>query len=185
MNKKSLSIFLIILFAILSRIIPHPPNFAPFGAIALFGAAFFANRFIAFIVPIISIYVSGLLINNLFFKNLYPSFTWFDENIIWQSFAYILTVGFAILLFRKSVSMNKIALGGFSAAIIFYLITNFGFWSSGLLWPVSPSGLFQCYIAGLPFLTYQILGDLTYSISMFAAYYFIFGRNFQNANVKS
>lgn len=184
MNKKITSITLIVLLAVLSRLLPHPHNFAPFGAIALFGAAFYGNRILAFLVPVVSIYLSGLIINNFFYKNLYSSFTWFDENIIWQSLAYICTVILGFVLFKRTVSWSKIALGALSAAFIFYIFTNFGFWASGLMWPKTLAGLLQCYAAGLPFLSYQILGDLLYSTCMFAAYYFILGRNFQNANVK-
>lgn len=183
MNKKITSIALIVLVAILSRLLPHPHNFAPFGAIALFGAAFYGNRFLAYVVPVLSIYISGLIINNLLFKNLYPNFTWFDENIFWQSFSYILTVSIGFLIFKKNVTWLKIAIGGLSSALIFYLVTNFGFWASGLLWPRTSEGLLQSYIAGLPFLPFQIAGDLFYSTTLFAAYYFVIGRNFQNANV--
>ena len=56
----------------------------------------------------------------------------------------------------------------------FFLITNFGTWYSwdGLATPMYPqtfTGLIACYIAGLPFLGYTLLGDLGFTTAVFAA----------------
>ncbi len=39
----------LILLAVASRLLPHPPNFAPIGAIALFGGATFASRRVVYV----------------------------------------------------------------------------------------------------------------------------------------
>ncbi len=67
MNKISLTylaVILLILIASFSRIIPHMPNFTPIGAMALFGGAYFKNKYHAFIIPILSLWISDLVINN-------------------------------------------------------------------------------------------------------------------------
>jgi prepilin signal peptidase PulO-like enzyme (type II secretory pathway) len=53
MNKNKINlrfsvITLIILSAAMSRLLPHPPNFAPIGGMALFGAAYFSKKYWAF-----------------------------------------------------------------------------------------------------------------------------------------
>jgi hypothetical protein len=48
----------LVLLAALYRLIPHPPNFAPITALALFGGAEFANKSEAFFVPLAAIFLS-------------------------------------------------------------------------------------------------------------------------------
>ena len=49
-----------IVLAALSRLLPHPPNFSPVEAIALFGGAYFANRWAAVWVPLVAMFLSDL-----------------------------------------------------------------------------------------------------------------------------
>ena len=43
----------LIFIAALSRVLPHPPNFSPIEAVALFGGAYFAKRHWALLVPLV------------------------------------------------------------------------------------------------------------------------------------
>ena len=61
-------ITLMVLLAAFSRLLPHPPNFAPIGAMALFGAAYFSQRYLSFLIPIISMWLSDLVLNNVVYK---------------------------------------------------------------------------------------------------------------------
>src|SRR5687768_16435434 len=51
----------IILVAVLSKLLPHPVNFAPIGAIALFGGANFASKRAAFLVPFLALFIGDLI----------------------------------------------------------------------------------------------------------------------------
>ena len=66
----------LILIAAFSRIIPHYPNFTPLCAIALFGAKYFRNRNLAFLIPIVALWFSDVIINNFilsqYFENIMP-----------------------------------------------------------------------------------------------------------------
>lgn len=44
-NLRFSVITLMILLAAMSRLLPHPPNFAPIGGMALFGAAYFSKKY--------------------------------------------------------------------------------------------------------------------------------------------
>jgi len=86
MNKFNISyvvIISLILFASFSRIIPHMPNFTPIGAMALFGGAYLKNKYHAILIPIISLWISDLVINNFIFS-FYSDFTWFYPGFLWQ-----------------------------------------------------------------------------------------------------
>ena len=63
-NLKYTGIIALILFASFSRIIPHMPNFTPIGAMALFGGAYLKNKSHAFLIPVLSLWISDLVINN-------------------------------------------------------------------------------------------------------------------------
>lgn len=54
-------ITLIVLFAAMSRLTPHPNNFVPIGAVALFGAAYYSKQYLAFVIPIISMWNTGVM----------------------------------------------------------------------------------------------------------------------------
>lgn len=47
------------------RLIPHPPNFAPIGTLALFACSWFADKRAAFLVPLAAMLVSDLGIGPL------------------------------------------------------------------------------------------------------------------------
>ncbi len=71
-NLRISLLILMIMLAAFSRIIPHMPNFSPLGAIGLFGAAYFAQRCQAFMIPITATRLSDLFINNVIYAKYYP-----------------------------------------------------------------------------------------------------------------
>ena len=89
LNLNLLSILALIFLAAFSRIIPHMPNFTPVGAIALFGGAYFTNKYHAFLVPIFSLWISDLIINNFLFS-FYSGFTFFYPGFEWQYSSFLL-----------------------------------------------------------------------------------------------
>lgn len=160
---------LFILLAAFSRILPHPPNFTPVGAMALFGAAWFSKRYWAFIIPLASLWLSDLFLNNVVYTQYYPSFVWFETAQLWiyLSFALITLLGFA-LLGKKSI--GRVALAGVSASVLFFLLTNFGVWISGGMYAPTWQGLVTCYAAAIPFFSNTLLGDLFYTAAMFGSF---------------
>ena len=55
-------VLLIIIFGVICRLIPHPPNFSPVTAIALFGGLNFSDKRIAFSIPLIILFLSDLIL---------------------------------------------------------------------------------------------------------------------------
>ncbi|MDD2300415.1 MAG: hypothetical protein PHU69_12360, partial [Fermentimonas sp.] len=79
----------------MSRLLPHPPNFAPIGAMALFGAAYFSKKYWAFIIPIASMWVSDLILNNVIYGQYFDHFVWFYSGSLFTygAFALIVVLG--------------------------------------------------------------------------------------------
>ena len=140
--KKEYIIIGLIVLAILTRLIPHPPNFAPITGIALFSAINFNNRFFKFFVPLISLVIFDLIIGfsliNIF---------------VYLSFIVIVLVGNHF----KKIKLKSILI----SSVVFFIISNFGVWLIG--YPKTVSGIIMCYAAAIPFFINTILGDLFYS----------------------
>lgn len=168
-NLRSGILFLIVLLAAFSRLIPHPLNFAPIGAMALFGAAYFHKRAMAILIPIAAMWISDLALNNLVYSARFEGFVWFYPGAFW-TYASFLLIGLAGFLLLKKMKPLKLLAASLSASLIFFLLSNFGFWTTGLLYPLSFEGLIACYAAGLPFFKNTLLGDLSYTILLFGAF---------------
>lgn len=145
-----------ILAAAMSRLIPHPYNFAPIGALALFGGAQFADRRAAFLVPLAALLLSDLSLG------LYSGMVW-----IYGSFALIVGIG---RLLRRHRTARGIAGASVSASLLFFAITNFAVWPGSTKYPQTLAGLMECYAAGLPFFWNTLLGDGFYSLVLFGGF---------------
>ena len=169
-NPQTLVLIAIIFLASISRLIPHMPNFSPIGAISLFGAAFFKQKWKAFLIPVLSIWISDLFINNIIYADYYPTFTWFYNGYHWQVMSYGAIILFGLILFKNKLTILHLGLGGLGAGMLFFIISNFGVWINGLMYSKDLSGLLNCYIAGIPFFKGTILGNLFYIPIIFGTY---------------
>ncbi len=157
MNKyKFFLITAIILAAVFSRLLPHPPNFSPITAVALFGGSYFTNRSLAFAVPLTAMFLSDLIIG-------LHSYLF----VVYLSFAVIVLIGFML---NKNKSPLHIGLAALSSSVLFFVTTNFAVWLMGSLYPKTIDGLVTCYIAAIPFFQNTLMGDLFYSAVLFGGF---------------
>jgi len=168
-NLRLSVITLMVFFAAFSRLIPHPANFAPIGAMALFGAAYFSKRYLSFIIPILSMWLSDLVLNNVVYGQYFNHFVWFYPGFYWTYGAFILIglIGFIVL---KKIKVHYVIIGSLSASIVFFLISNFGVWFSTSMYPKDFTGLIVCYTAGLPFFKNTLIGDFVYTGILFGIF---------------
>jgi hypothetical protein len=142
-----------ILAAAASRLIPHPPNFAPIGAMALFGGACFAQKRWAFVVPLAAMFLGDLVLG---LHRLMP--------VVYGSFAMIVCLGFRL---RRRRTVVPIAGAALASSVLFFVLTNFGVWALGSWYPKTLGGLVACYVAAIPFFHNTLLGDAVYSTVLF------------------
>lgn len=143
--KKINFILLLICIAIVSRIVPHPPNFTPITAIALFSSINFKNKLYKYIIPITGLIISDIIIG-ISLINIF----------VYLSFILIAFIG---AKFQK-INNYSILLSSTS----FFVISNFGVWLIG--YPKNIEGFILCYYMALPFFINTILGDLFYCYAM-------------------
>jgi len=161
MFKKNWWIVLLILGAAFSRLVPHWPNFTAIGAAALFAGAMLGPRIIAFLVPLAAMVLSDLALG-------------FHNTTGFVYLAVILTTWVGVG-FLKELKVMRWLGGALATSGLFFLITNFGVWAVGGLYPTTVEGLAQSYVMALPFLSYQVGGDLTYTAILFGAAFAIKG----------
>ncbi len=145
-----------ILIAAFTRLIPHPPNFTAIGAIALFGGASFNRKSLAFAIPIIAMFLSDLIIG--FHPGMYA---------VYLSFVLIVMIGMSL---RNKKKIGNIFLASVSASVLFFVVTNFALWATGILYPKNLAGLAECFVAAIPFFHYTLFGDLFFAGILFGAF---------------
>lgn len=157
----------LILLAALSRLLPHPPNFSPVEAIALFGGAFFASRALAVVVPLAAMLVADVALG-LVHGGLYAG--WFGTTGFWLVYLCIaasVVLGFGL---RGRTGSARVLGYGLVGSVLFFAVTNFGAWLASPVYPPTGAGLLQAYVAGIPFFQWTVLGTLAYAALLFGGF---------------
>ena len=168
-DEKLLLVVGIIVLAAFSRIIPHYPNFTPLCAIALFGAKYFKNIHFAILIPLVSLWVSDIIINNFILSTYFDGFVLFYSGFLWQYASFILISFFGRFSLKK-ISLLKLFGVSISSSLIFFLVSNFGVWASGSFYSKNILGLISCYSAGIPFYFGTLFSSVFYSFFLFGLY---------------
>ncbi len=157
---KFLEIFFAVIFVfigIVLRLLPHPPNFTPISAVALFGGVYFSRK-IALILPIIAMAVSDFFIGFYDFRLML---------VVYLSFILCAILGIWLRSHKKWQTTMACSLTG---SFIFYISTNFAVWMFSGWYPKNLSGLIYSYYMALPFFKNSLLGDMFFVILFFGLY---------------
>jgi hypothetical protein len=162
-NKKFDIIFgfFLVIALVLTRKLPLLPNLSLMGTAFLFSGYLSSKNKGAFIVPYAALFISDYWIG------FYSGMSW-----VYSGFALSLLVGTLI----KEIKFTRIAVASLISSLAFYLLSNFGVWTSGTLYTRSLSGLLECYVAAVPFFRNTLLSDLVGSLAVF--YVFQFAQKF-------
>ena len=146
----------LVVVGVVLRVMPHPWNFAPIGAIALFGGARFDRRYFAIGIPLLTMFVGDAFIG---FHSLMP--------VIYATYALIAVIG---MFLRDRTTIPAIGGGVLLSSTIFYLTTNFAVWAMGTTYAKSAAGLVACYIAAIPFFGNTLASDAIYAAIFFGTF---------------
>lgn len=147
--KKVILPVLLISLGIISRFLPHPANFAPIGAIALFGALYLPKKY-ALIIPLFAMFVSDIFIG------------FYSLPIMISVYSSFVLIGLIGLVVRKNVKFTSVLSGTLLGSILFFIITNFAVWAFGTMYIHNLSGLVQSYVMAVPFFKNSLMGDIFY-----------------------
>jgi len=162
MNPRLALILTLIASAAAMRLVPHPPNFTPVAALALFAGAHFEQRRWAFIVPLAAMILSDLALQALY------GYGWHSTlPAVYASFVAVVGIGLAL---RDRRRPGPVAAAALASSLLFFVVTNLAVWADGLLYPRTAGGLVECYVAAIPFYGSTLAGDLFYTATMFALF---------------
>lgn len=157
----------LIVLAALTRLLPHPPNFSPVEAIALFGGAYFASRQWALVVPLVVMFLSdlalGLVHGGIYFDYFASAGFW----LVYLCIALSTVLGFGL---RGKVSGGRVLGYSLVGSLLFFVVTNFGAWLGAPMYPQTAAGLTAAYVAGIPFFKWTVLGTLFYAAALFGGF---------------
>ena len=163
-----------IVLAALSRLLPHPPNFSPVEAIALFGGAYFANRWAAVWVPLAAMFVSDLALGVMNGGIYWSYFLSAGYLLVYACIALSAVLGFGL---RGRVGVLRVGAYSLLGSVLFFVVTNFGAWLGSPMYPQTGAGLAAAYVAGIPFFQYTLLGTLFYSALLFGSFAWLRNRS--------
>ncbi len=166
-----------VILAGLSRIVVHLDNFTPIGAMALFGGAYFSDKWKAYALPLLSLFLSDIIIQGVLLQGkygfpLYDGWYW-----IYGTFALIVLVGNWII---KKVTISNVLIASIVAALAHWIITDFWVWYSGCnitVYTKDLKGFILCYTMAIPYMISFLMGTVFYSALLFGAFEF-FQRRF-------
>ena len=146
--RISFGIFLALAF---SRFIPHPPNFTSLLALTFYVPAILGIRYIPALI--ISFAITDLIIG-------------YHTGTHW-TWGSVLVIGLLSQYFNKNI--NYRLTGALLGSFLFFLITNFGVWTTGM-YSYTSSGLLNCYVLAIPFFTYSLISTLLFSLLIETSY---------------
>ena len=157
----------LIVLAALSRLLPHPPNFSPVEAVALFGGAYFASRAWAFVVPLVAMLLSDLVLATMLGGDYAGYFGSAGMALVYGCIALTTALG---LNLRGRVSGARVLGYSLAGSVLFFVVTNFGVFAGNPAIPKNVAGLVATYVAGVPFFQWTVLGTLFYSALLFGGF---------------
>ncbi len=146
----------LLIFGVTARLLPHPANFTPIAALALFGGYNLSRREALFL-PLLVAFISDIFISGYYGQTML---------YVYGSYLVIFLIGQLV----KGRPLWLLAPAAFISSGSFFLISNFGAWLDPLMgytrnWP----GLVSCYTAAIPFFRNTLTGDLFYTGVIFGA----------------
>jgi len=165
----------LIALGVAGRLLPHPPNFTPMAAIALFAGFIFIKRYMA-VVAVVS---TMILCDYFAFGSL--SVSWFGSK---SMFVVYLALLFPIVFknfLQKKLGVLRIFGAALASSSVFFLATNFAVWAFSPMYEKTLEGLVLCYTMAIPFFQNTVAGDLIWSGVIFGTYLVL--RNYSNLQI--
>ncbi|MGZ3754068.1 MAG: DUF6580 family putative transport protein [Mucilaginibacter sp.] len=168
-NLRNSILILMIVLAAASRLVNANhlngfANFTPVGAIALFGGAYFSDKWKAYLVPLLTLFMSDIALDYIYFGKFMLFYS--GALPVYASFAVVVLIGTYI----KKVNVTNVLLGSLGAVLVHWLITDIDPWLRGTMYAKSFYGYGESLIAAIPFEKGMLLGNLIYGTILFGGF---------------
>ena len=155
-NSRIVALVAAILVAAVLRLLPHPPNFTPIGAMALFSGAYLGRRGLGFAAPLGAMLLSDAIIG--------------FHPYMWATYLSVMLIVLIGWIVQARITPFRIAAAAVASSVLFYLLTNFAVWLGSSVYPQTLAGLTACYVAAIPFFQNTLAGDLFYATFLFGGF---------------
>jgi hypothetical protein len=152
----------IVVLGACARLAPHPWNFTPLIAIALFSGSQARKVGTGVLVTLLALALSDAVMG--------------FYNGFWDVYAAALVPVFLGRLIGDRAGARSIGLAALASSLSFFTITNFMVWAGGHMYPHTAAGLTACFTAALPFYRNQVLGDAFFTLALFGGFALIRAR---------
>ena len=153
--------YILLALVLLSRLIPHAPNFTPIIAVILFSSVMFKDK-IYILIPMIGLLISDILLQ-------YQSgYNYIFSSVFFWTYGALFTIFILSYFYKNEITIKNILIRSFFGAVIFFLVSNFGVWIISPGYPLNFSGLVTCYTAAIPFFRNTLSSTIIYSLVVFS-----------------
>jgi hypothetical protein len=165
-NTRNTVLILMIVAAAAFRLVSYAypyvlSNFTPVGAIALFGGAYFTDKWKAYLVPLLTLFISDIALNSLYSGHLE----------IWNNSSIMVYICFAAIVFMgtliKKMNVLNVFAASLAAVVLHWLLTDLPF---GNLFPHTFAGYMQSLTAAIPFEKNMLFGDIVFCAILFGGF---------------
>lgn len=158
-KSQLLTIVALIVVVAAMRLLPHPMNVTPIGALGLFAGAMLPSR-MAWLLPIAALLISDMISG---FYAL-PAMA-----LVYLGFYCSAVIG-RVWLARER-TLGRLVGAVLASATVFFVISNLSAWL--MYYPRTLEGFVQCYISAIPFFGRSLFGDALYTTLLFGTYEFV------------
>ncbi|WP_295673333.1 DUF6580 family putative transport protein [uncultured Mucilaginibacter sp.] len=167
-NTRTIVLILMIVAAAAMRLLSFKfpyllSNFTPVGAIALFGGAYFTDKWKAYLAVLLTLFASDILINYLYTSK------W----VLWYGGSFWVYLTFAVMVFIgsliKKANVGNVAIASLASVAVHWLIIDMP-WLYGSLYPHNLAGYGQSLVAAIPFERNMVLGDIVFCAILFGGF---------------
>ncbi len=151
--------FGLIALILIARLIPHPPNFTPVLAVALFCGALAPHFSVAMLIPLTAMVLGDWVLG------------WHASA--WAVYlAIFLCAGLGRWILTPPKLTTTLA-SGVCASVLFFVLSNFAVWLAGGLYPLTGAGLLACYLAAIPFFHNTLVATLLFGLGLLACWKYL------------
>jgi hypothetical protein len=158
MHLRLTSLISVIALLALYRVLPHPPNFTPLMAAALFAGAHFADKRLAFLLPLLAMLLADLVIG-------------LHATLPFVYAGMLIATALGIMI-RQLRGTRPVVIAALVGSLSFFILTNFGTWlmMSPELYSRDWAGLTAAYVAAIPFYQNSLLSDIVFTAILFGGW---------------
>lgn len=149
-------------------------NFSPLGAMALFGGAFFNRRWQAGFLPVGTLFLSDVILQQTVYAQ-------YSNGLLYSGWMWVYGA-FLLMVIAGRLLLRNVTAGRFLSAVlvtvlIHWIVTDIGVWAGSKIYAQNLGGFMACLVAAIPFELRFLAGTLVYGAVLFGGFLLVQNRS--------